>query len=417
MPNASSERSLAKPTKPAAPPPRSSPRAKATPLPFDGDTYDAVIVGAGLAGCSLAIDLARGGHRVLLLERQSYPAHKLCGEFLSTEVIGLFERLGVMEAVREGGAREIVRSRLTGIRGPVYDTALPGTALGFSRFALDKLLFDAARGAGAEAYDGTLVEAVTQPREPDELHRIATARGVARARIVLGAYGKRSRLDGHLGRDFVEKPSPLVGMKAHFEPDPETHSALQGWIELHAFDGGYCGISHVESASGAPRVNVCWIADEAALRRAGKTPEAMLAGPLRKNPHLAARLDAMTRVTEFCATSQVTFAYKGTEQRGVCLVGDTVGMIAPMCGDGMAMALHAAALAAPLADGYLRGDSTRADFDAAYESAWTDVFGTRLGLSRHLHRAYVRPSVTRAALHGLRVFPRVGDWFVRKTRG
>jgi flavin-dependent dehydrogenase len=192
---------------------------------------------------------------------------------------------------------------------------------------------------------------------------------------------------------------------------------VHGWIELHAFDGGYCGLSHVEPVSGRPRVNACWIAHEDTLRASGKSPQGMLDGALRQNPHLAERLDGMRRTTDFCATSQVTFALKGTDERGVCMVGDTVGMIAPMCGDGMAMALHGAALAAPLADDYLSGLATRADFDRAYGEVWRETFGQRLALSRHLHRAYTRPAVTRAALHGLRLFPSAGDWFIRKTRG
>ena len=48
-----------------------------------------------MAGCSAAIQLAEAGKRVVLLEKQRYPAHKLCGEFLSVEVQAMFERLGV----------------------------------------------------------------------------------------------------------------------------------------------------------------------------------------------------------------------------------------------------------------------------------------------------------------------------------
>ena len=57
---------------------------------------DVAIVGGGLAGCSAAIQLAAAGHKVLLLEKKTYPVHKLCGEFLSPEVKGALQRLGVL---------------------------------------------------------------------------------------------------------------------------------------------------------------------------------------------------------------------------------------------------------------------------------------------------------------------------------
>ena len=99
--------------------------------------YDAIAIGAGLSGCSAAIQLAKLGYRILLLEQSHYPMHKLCGEFLSVEVTAAFEHLGIMEQVRKVGAQPIHRAYLTTAGGVSFRSNLPSTALGLSRYQLD----------------------------------------------------------------------------------------------------------------------------------------------------------------------------------------------------------------------------------------------------------------------------------------
>jgi len=288
-------------------------------------TYDVLIIGGGLAGCSAAIQLAERGKRVLLLEKQRYPAHKLCGEFLSVEVLAMFERLGVREAVWQAGAQPIDHTVITTTDGAVFESMLPGTALGLSRYTLDRLLFERARAAGAEAHDGVSVQTIEGTL--DEGFGVTTSEGRFEARMVLGAYGKRSTLDRKLDRPFLKARSPFVAFKAHY-----AGVDLPGVIELHAFPGGYCGLSHVEQG----QVNACWIAHGDALKAAGGTPEAMIDQSLGQNPALARRFEAMERVSDkFIAVSQITFVPKGAFAGDVCMIGDTAGMIAPMCGDGM----------------------------------------------------------------------------------
>lgn len=368
--------------------------------------YDAVVIGGGLAGSATAAHLARRGHGVLLLERVRFPQHRLCGEFLSGEVQGLFERLGVLEDVRRAGAVPIRQSRLTALSGASFEMPLPTPALGLSRYALDPLLFRHAERLGAEGHDGTPVRRIE--RDGDGF-AVATDGATFRARHVVGAWGKRAGLDGVMGRPFVRKTTPWIGFKAHFDGDD-----LGDTIELHAFDGGYVGMSRVEDG----RTNVCWIASQDALHAAGGSPQAMLDGPMRRNPHLAARLERLRRVSErFEAVAQVTFARKGTDADGVTMLGDTAGMIAPVAGDGMAMALHAAELAAPLLNGYLAGRFSRADLHRVYDVRWRQQFARRLRLGRMLHALYVRPAVADAALRTVSTVPAVGRWIVRNTRG
>ena len=370
-------------------------------------TYDVLVIGGGVAGCSAAIQVAERGRRVLLLEKKQYPTHKLCGEFLSVEVLAMFERLGVREAVWQADARPINHACLTTATGTVFESALPGTALGLSRYTMDRLLFEKARAAGADARDGVGVRAVEG--RLGEGFVVQTEAGAFEARVVLGAYGKRGLLDRKLGRSFLQARSPFVAFKAHYEG-----VNLPGVIELHAFPGGYCGLSHVEQG----RVNACWIGREEVLKEAGGTPETMITQSLMQNPALARRFQAMERVTDrFIAVSQITFIPKGAFAGDVCMIGDTAGMIAPMCGDGMAMALRSAELATPLVVAFLAGRMTAAHFRERYTRAWRREFGMRMRLGRWMHHGYCRPAVARLGVSAVRQMPGLGRWLIRQTRG
>lgn len=368
--------------------------------------YDVIIIGGGLAGCSAAIQLAERGRRVLLLEKRVLPAHKLCGEFLSTEVMALFRRLGVLEAAEAAGAHRIRHVRATTSNGAVYEGDLPGTALGLSRYRLDQILFQRAAASGADARDGTEVRGVEGTL--DEGFTVTTRADPYEGRVVLGAYGKRGLLDRKLGRSFLNDASPLVAFKAHYEG-----ARLPGLIELHSFPGGYAGLSHVEEG----RANLCWIGEARLLKAAGSTPEAMIERSLTQNESLAARLHSMRRVSEsFLAVSQVSLARKPAFEQDVCMIGDTAGMIAPLCGDGMAMALRSAELAAPHVEAFLQGGPAGA-FREGYAAAWKQAFCLRVRLGRWMHRSYLRPAVAGAVVRACRWTPGLGRWLICQTRG
>lgn len=371
--------------------------------------YDAIIIGGGLAGCSTAAQLAQSGHDVLLLEKATYPRHKLCGEFLSPEVQSSLRTLEVLDEVRELGAAPMTRARLTGPDGTAVENALPGTALGLSRYRLDELLFERACAWGAEGRPGTKVTAVAGSL--DEGFAVTAAGETIEARLVLGAYGRRGVLDRTLERPFLQQHSPYVAFKAHYTGDLD---AIADTIEVHAAPGGYCGIGPVEDN----RANVCWIGRTDALKDAGGTPTAMLEDALYDNAVLRERLRGWTRASErFEAVSQVPLMPKRQFVDDVCMVGDAAGMIAPLCGDGMAMALSAADLVAPLADDLLSDRRSGPEFKMAYKSQWSNRFGRRLRIGRWVHRAAFRPFATRALLTACRALPPLARWLIRATRG
>ena len=372
--------------------------------------YDAIVIGGGLAGCSTAVQLARHEHRVLLLEESTYPRHKLCGEFLSPEAQSSLEGLGVLSAVQAAGAAPMTGARLTGPGGTATEHALPGTALGLSRFRLDELLYRQACRAGAEGRTGTRATAVHGSL--DEGFTVEAGGDAVEGRLVIGAYGRRGVLDRTLERPFLQEHSPYVAFKAHFAGAPAPSSP--GAIEIHAADGGYCGVGPVENE----RVNVCWIGRTDALTDAGGTPDAMLDRLRQQNAALDERLRPLSRVSDrFEAVSQVPLMPKSRFAGDVCMVGDSAGMIAPLCGDGMAMALDAADLLVPLADAFLSGNRSAAAFRRTYDHTWRHTFGQRMRIGRWVHAAAFRPTLTSALLMTCTALPPLARWLIRATRG
>lgn len=371
------------------------------------ERYDVIIVGAGLAGCSAAIQLGTKGHKVLLLEQKTYPVHKLCGEFLSVEVQGYLRELGVLDAVRAKGAHPITKTRITAQDGAVFESDLPGEALGISRYTLDLLLVEAAQEANVDVKLGTRVRAILHPSA--NVHTVITSEGSFYGAYVLGAFGKRSVLDRTLKRDFLQMPTPYVAFKAHYDG-----IAVPQTIELHAFDGGYCGVSHVEDGV----TNMCWIGHETNLHGAGGKPEGMIEAVLKQNPHLAERFEqGEQRFSAFKAISQITFVQKEVVVDDIWMLGDAVCMITPLCGDGMAMALRSAELAVPLVEQAIGGAMTREVAAEAYRKTWSREFKKRLQLGRYMHRIYEKTGWADRGIRLLNRVPAIGRWIIAHTRG
>jgi menaquinone-9 beta-reductase len=372
--------------------------------------YDVIVVGAGLSGSSAAIQLAAQGVTVLLLEQAHYPTHRLCGEFLSVEVLATFVQLGILDAVRKAGAHPIQEAYLTTSSGATFQRKLPGTALGLSRYQLDSILFKRARAVGADCRDRTTVRAITGTIR--EGFTVSTSQGDFRGQIVIGAFGKRSSLDRNLDRDFIRQRSPWVACKAHYGVHA-GETELSNRIELHAFPGGYCGLSQIE----AGEINVCWIAHEHILQSVTAAEERLTPAALFQNPILAERLRSMHRLRTAQSLAQISFAIKDKFEGDILMMGDAGGMITPLCGDGMAMALRSAEMAVPWVIKQLQGRLGQGEFQTQYERLWQHEFKTRLQLGRWMHTLFVQPSFANIGVRMGTLFPALGDWVIRSTRG
>jgi flavin-dependent dehydrogenase len=162
--------------------------------------------------------------------------------------------------------------------------------------------------------------------------------------------------------------------------------------------------------------NVCLLAREPALR--GRDVPAFLAWMRDQNPRLREWLAQAEPLQEkWLCISQIPFLRKGPLVGDVLMAGDAAGLIAPLAGDGIAMALRSGALAAARTRDFLDGRLTARRLRRSYASAWRREFGTRLILGRALQALMLRPRLLSRALRALDAAPSLGDYLVARTRG
>lgn len=374
---------------------------------------DVAIIGGGLAGCAAGLGLARGwpGLRVVLLEQKRYPSDKLCGEFLSPECGAIFERLGVGEAVRALTPAVFHHVRVTSPDGTVWEAPLPGEALGVSRLALDGLLFEAAARSGVEAWSGARVSGIAGGlREGFEIEcRRGGGVESIRARAAIGAHGKRSSVDRMLARPFLRRRQPFLALKAHFDgPAPD------GWVELHGFPGGYCGINRVEGGA----VNVCLLVHERGFREAGGAPREFVDWMRARNERLDAFFARARSLQPWMAIAGVPFDAKPAVEGDVLMAGDSAGLISPLAGNGQAMALQAGEMAARLLGPCLSGCGAAwaQGLPRHYARAWRLRFGYRMALGRRLQDLMLNPRGLDLGVRVLNALPGLGRYVVTRTR-
>jgi flavin-dependent dehydrogenase len=386
--------------------------------------YQAVVIGAGPAGSSAAAMLAKSGVKVALLDRDTFPRHKLCGEFLSGESQRLLRELGCLREVEAAGPPGIKAMRFISARGTRLDVSLPLPALGISRYALDKVLLNHARTCGAEVFEGTEALQVVQANDHVTITAQQNVSGMAQVLTinvdtVIASYGRHSHLDRAARRQFTRTSHPYVGFKMHHRlRDGDARPELSSVGEMYGFPGAYCGICHVEGG----RVNVCALFHQKALNGA-RTWDEIVSHLGGQNEAFAARMGELVAVDEpMQAAAPVPFSSKELFAGRVFYVGDAAGMISPLCGDGQAMAIESgmelgrrlgAAIGEhePLQAGHIER------LGAEWERWWNNRYARRLQLGRALQALFLQPNIAEPVVRTLRHVPGAVTWLAKHTRG
>jgi len=193
------------------------------------------IVGAGPAGASAAIRLAQKGFRVTLIEREQFPRHKLCGEFISPECLWHFRELGVFEEMRAAGGERIAETvfyapngKRVGVPSKWFNKNESG-ALSLSRAKMDFRLLERAKSLGVEVLeDHSAVGFLLEDKEirgvklrakggnTREVFADLVIDATGRARV-LGKLAERRRGDAETRRRGDGRQTKLIGFKTHLE--------------------------------------------------------------------------------------------------------------------------------------------------------------------------------------------------------
>lgn len=366
--------------------------------------YDCIIIGGGIGGLALAIQLADLQWNVLVIEKETYPYHKVCGEYLSNESIHFLERLGL--SLTDNDVPAIHNLLLSSVSGITIRRPLDIGGRGVSRFMLDKLLADLAARKNAALLTGTKAEKVQLSNDVFTVH---AAGRVYEARSVCGCFGRQSNLDVQLNRKYrAPKDSLYVGVKYHIRADYDRSR-----VELHNFRNGYCGMSAIED----DKVNFSYITRSDNLAASGNSIRAMEETILSRNPYLRRYIHEAEFLMKPVVISHVAFDVRSAVAGNMLMVGDAAGSIAPLSGNGMSMALRASRMAAQYTHQYLQGTITRHQMEQSYGHDWNQLFRKRIRRAKLIQALFGRPLLNNASFLLFKAFPFVVDGMSREIHG
>jgi len=371
-------------------------------------TYDVAITGGGLAGLTLAIQCADAGYKTILFEKETYPFHKVCGEYISLESLPFLQKLGFPS---ERFDLPLIKDlQLSDVQGNLYQFGLPLGGFGISRYTLDNTLYELALSKGADIRTNTKVQDIIFSNDS---FTIKTSKENFTAKIAAGTFGKRSNLDIKWNRHFIKrktgKLSNYIAVKYHIRyPYPKEK------IALHNFENGYCGISGIED----DKCCLCYLTTADNLKKNNNSIPQMEQQILWQNPLLKEIFTTATFLyAEPLVISQVSFSSKQQAENNMLMIGDAAGLITPLCGNGMSMAMHASKIAFENIHDMLQQKISRTAMEQKYTRQWQKQFSKRLWVGRNVQRLFGNNTSTSIFLKIMHRTNWLAKKIIRSTHG
>ncbi len=371
-------------------------------------SFDIAIIGGGLAGLALSIQSAKAGFKTILFEKETYPFHRVCGEYISLESRDFLVSLGL--PVTEMDLPIISRLQVTAPNGNKIEQQLDLGGFGISRHLLDYELYKLAKAAGVSLAEGIKVNDIIYKNNSFTIY--SSIENI-QATVAAGCFGKRSNIDIKWKRKFVlgknKKLNNYIGVKYHIKTDWPNDL-----IALHNFKDGYCGISKVEE----DKCCLCYLTTAQNLRENENSIAALEANVLKANPYLKNILNNANKIfTEPVTISQISFAKKKLIENHVLMIGDAGGMITPLCGNGMSMALHGSKLAYHSIERYLLKKISREEMETQYSQGWKMKFSKRLATGRIIQQLFGKKWITNLFIAAMKPFPFFIRYLMKQTHG
>ena len=310
---------------------------------------------------------------MLLLERTRFPRHKVCGEFVSAESLGLLQLL-LANDFRHllTRAPHIANSRIF-LDESILEARIDPPAASIARFDLDAALWETCCVERVETHAETVVKSVNG----DGPFRIASGTQVFEADSMINASGRWSSFTSPEVRAQNNK-TKWIGIKGHFYEASAAPST-----DLYFFDGGYCGVQPVSTATNGSgtRINAC------AMVRADVANT--LSAVLRLHPALRERSRTWEPAMDTVSTSPLVFHKPEPVQNTMLQVGDAAAFVDPFVGDGISLALRSGALAAECLQPFFRRECSLQQAAAVYSQTYKERLGRVFKVSSML-RGWLR---------------------------
>lgn len=376
--------------------------------------YDAAVIGGGPAGSSAALHMARAGLNVCLIEKKIFPREILCGEFISREATEILNALGLFDEFLRLCPNPINSLKVIFKNGKTLKSELTFTGYGLSRGIFDDFIFTQALKEGVTALQPAQVKEISR-HSASYLLTVLTSNGriELKAAKVIAAYGRQSSLDRALNRGFSEIKSPIDGVKLHI---PEEYAPGFPKEEIHIYTGSgiYCGVNRVDNG----KITVCFLEDR---RNYGKAPKTHLKELITQNrsfkkifsPEIFDVIDSLP----VYGTGNIYFGKRNAVENGVIMAGDAAQVIAPLAGDGIAMAFESARLASETVIKIYRKELAGALADEYYSLQWKHLFKNRVRNAFFIQKAVLNPALALPAYAAGKIFPGIFKYLINSTRG
>ncbi|MGB0849852.1 MAG: NAD(P)/FAD-dependent oxidoreductase [Bacteroidia bacterium] len=365
------------------------------------DKYDVAIIGAGIAGSTLAILLAKEGKSVVVFEKNKLPKHKVCGEFVSMESYNFFKSIGLN--LDQWNLPIIKNLRLTSQNGDFLRSDMDVGGFGISRYKLDLELAKLMIENGVTFLEQTKVTHATK-------NQVSFDNKTIHASLVVSAHGKYSPSYNKQLR--LRKSKNYVAVKYHIRGD-----FSEDLITLHSFEQGYCGMSKVED----DLYCLCYLVNSTLLKSNNNNISELEKNVLHKNELLKQLFKEADFVWKKPLTiSNIQFTKNKLVQDGIIQVGDAAGAISPLSGNGMSIAAKSALLLSQLI--LLHNDEST--LISTYEKNWNRLFLSKTQKASILNQIMLNPLRHSIVLKLLKLFSPLrkkiinemqGDEFVRSS--
>jgi flavin-dependent dehydrogenase len=375
---------------------------------MDDVQFDFIIAGGGLAGIVNSILLSKSGFSVLVLEKKNFPFHKVCGEYVSNEVLHFLQSIGFDPLAY--GASEINKVRMSDQKGNEVRSKLNPGGFGLSRYTMDQALVKIAKEAGVTVQENCRVNHF----EFDG--RKFTTQCSSRtftSRFVISAHGKRDMLDKNLNRDFISRHTGYMGVKYHIQYDYPPDE-----IGLDHFNSGYCGIVRIENN----KYNLCYLYKRTGEFKFNDIKE-LEQKVLCRNPVLN-KIFSKAYFLENTPSviNEIYFEKKNCVEDHVIFCGDSAGLITPLCGNGMSIAIHGAAILSNIFIYFMEpgkelSNQTRLQIEKEYEFQWHREFSSRLNIGRQLQKLSGKNFLTGSVINLMKILPPLKRAVIKSTHG
>ena len=392
--------------------------ASGPPSSRGSDPWDVLIIGGGPAGACAASLLARGGRRVLVLEKEKFPRYHV-GESLIPGCLRVFDAIGVRDQVESAGF--VVKRGVTfswGLDGEwgisfAEQGASPDYAFQVDRARFDKILLDHARSCGAEVREQVTVGEV---EFVDDAARVTTSAGVEQAAYVIDASGQGSVLGRRLGERKFDETLRNVAIWRYYRGCPRQVGAKAGNISiLRHGDGWWWFIPLEPTPAGMTSVGVVMSRDS--YRALGAKVQGAFDEARAAAPELGAWLDGAQPASELRAAADWSYRSGRVTGDRWLLAGDAAGFVDPLLSTGCYLALSGGYLAGVCLTSVLDDPELKTPAFAYYENSYGKVVDEVHQMVRVFYSSSVKEEAFDGAKSILKIDGDPRELFIRLAAG